>query len=191
MLPRRYLALAIAFSFCAAPWLPAATLPRKAPDFTIFLPNKAQMPLSTYKGKTVVLSFILTNCSHCQNFTRVLNKVQRDFGAQGVQVIESAVEEKAEANVPGFVRFLQTPFPVGFNNFQDAVDFLQHPPQTVLPMPVVVFIDREGTIVAQYKASDDFMSDFKVDENVRVQVQKMLSSAASPAKKAPAKKKKQ
>jgi hypothetical protein len=55
----------------------------------------------------------------------------------------------------------------------------------------VVFIDKEGTIVAQYTASDDFMAE-KVDQNVRNLVQKVLSNSLSPAtaKKAPAKKKK-
>lgn len=38
----------------------AAELPRKAPELTIPLPTGGQVKLSDYRGKVVVLAFILT-----------------------------------------------------------------------------------------------------------------------------------
>ena len=37
--------------------------------------------LSQYKGKVVVMAFILTTCSHCQRTTGYLNKLQKELGA--------------------------------------------------------------------------------------------------------------
>jgi thiol-disulfide isomerase/thioredoxin len=108
------MALAMAVSFLATPLLQAATLPRKAPEFTVFLPNKAQMPLNTYKGKTVVLAFISHDCSHCQSFTRVLNRVQKDYASQGLQGSNPRSEE-GRARHARVRPFSPAAFPVGFN----------------------------------------------------------------------------
>ena len=57
----------------------AATIPRKAPPFAIQMNDGKQVQLGTYKGKVVVLAFILTTCPHCQAVTRVLNKLQPEY----------------------------------------------------------------------------------------------------------------
>src|ERR1043166_8287059 len=100
MLTVRITALALAAVLCTS----AATIPRKAPNFTVKMNNGKPLQLSEYKGKVVVLAFILTTCSHCQAATRILNKLQAEMGPRGLQVIESAIDENAQALVPGFVR---------------------------------------------------------------------------------------
>jgi len=172
----------------AAQSIQAATLPRKSPEFAIQMPDGKQLLLSSYKGKPVCLAFILTTCSHCQAFTRLLIKAQNEFGPRGLQAVESAIEEKAAPAVPGFVRAFQPPFPVGYNDHITTVDFLQHPRMEILHMPAIVFIDRQGVIVAQYQASDAFMGDAVVEKNLRDKIEELLSSNAPSAKKAPAKK---
>jgi thiol-disulfide isomerase/thioredoxin len=166
----------------------AATLPRKSSEFTIQMPDGKQLLLSSYKGKPVVLAFILTTCSHCQAFTRLLTKAQTDYGPRGLQVVESAIEENAKAAVPGFIRAFQPPFPVGYNAQVAAADFLEHPRQRIMSMPAVMFIDRQGTIVAQYTSSDEFMQEGVWEKNLRAKIEELLSGGASTAKKTPAKK---
>src|ERR1039458_6777687 len=75
----------------------AAVLPRPSPDFAINLGQGKQVHISQYKGKTVVVAFILTYCSHCQKAIGVLSKVQREYGARGLQVLASATEDMAAA----------------------------------------------------------------------------------------------
>ena len=70
----------------------AATIPRKAPPFAIQMNDGKQVQLGTYKGKVVVLAFILTTCPHCQAVTRVLNKLQPEYAPRGLQVLESAID---------------------------------------------------------------------------------------------------
>src|SRR5262245_19563697 len=100
MLPRSVPALALVLSLCAAPLLSAAKIPRKAPDFKVFLPSKAELPLSTHHGKIVVLAFIMTKCDHCQNAVVRLSRIQNEFATQGVQVIASGVEDNDIQQLP-------------------------------------------------------------------------------------------
>jgi thiol-disulfide isomerase/thioredoxin len=166
----------------------AVTLPRKSPEFAIQMPDGKQLLLSSYRGKPVVLAFILTTCPHCQAYTRLLMKAQTDYGPRGLQIVESAIEEKAKPAVPGFIRAFQPPFPVGYNEYITAVDFLQHPRMEVLHMPVAVFIDRQGMILAQYTAADPFMQENIAEKSLRAKIEELLASGAAPAAKTPAKK---
>src|SRR6266436_1257461 len=77
----------------AAQSIQAATLPRKFSEFAIQMPDGKQVLLSSYKGKSVCLAFILTTCSHCQAVTRLLIKAQNEFGPRGLHAIDTAIEE--------------------------------------------------------------------------------------------------
>src|ERR1041385_8085183 len=121
-----FAAMAITLLWLAAPIIQAATLPRPAPEFVINVAPGKTIRLSQYKGKTVVLAFILTYCSHCQKSVGFLSKDQQEYGPRGLQVIASAID--APTAVPGFIQQFAPPFPVGFNSNEDAMGFMQHVP---------------------------------------------------------------
>jgi peroxiredoxin len=171
----------------------AAQLPRPSPDFAINLGQGKQVRIGQYKGKTVVVAFILTYCSHCQKAIGALSKVQKEYGARGLQVLASATEDMAAAALPGFLREFDPPFPVGVNTTAEFVIYLQHPPMLQLYMPGLVFIDKDGMIRAQYEGRDAFLEELSVEKNIRAKVEEMLAPPAAAkkkgtAKKAPAKK---
>ncbi len=64
------------------------------------------------------------------------------------------------------------------------------PPMARLIMPQLVFIDRQGTIRAQYRGEDKFFGD-DLEKNMREQIESLLikEEPASPKKPAPAHKK--
>src|SRR5947208_11157387 len=80
----------------------AAEIPRPAPDLTINVPKGKPIRLSDYRGKTVLLAFILTTCSHCQAVTRGLVKDHAEFHPKGLEILEVAIEDMAATAVPGF-----------------------------------------------------------------------------------------
>ena len=166
----------------------AANLPRPSPDFAINLGQGKQVRISQYKGKTVVVAFILTYCSHCQKAIGVLSKMQREYGARGLQVLASATEEMAAAALPGFLRQFDPPFPVGINTATEFITYMQHPTMLQLIMPGLVFIDKDGTIRAQYEGRDTFLEETGVEKNIRAKVEEMLTPPAAAPKKAGAKK---
>jgi len=171
-----------------------AEIPRQAPDFTIQLAPNKSIKLSQYRDKTVVLAFILTYCSHCQAVLRGLIKDQEDLAPKGLQVLACAIEDTAAMAVPTFIRQFAPTFPVGYGANADALKFLQHPPMMGFYMPAVVFIDKTGTIRAQYEGRDEMLKEPTQLKTVRdkiLEVMGMPSAPAAPAKspaKTPAKK---
>lgn len=184
MLRRAFLAILALLAVSATAI--AGTLPRQAPPkFAVHLTNGQQVVLSQFQGKAVALIFILTYCTHCQAAVGTLAKAQEEFGARGFQVVASAMEEKAGAAVPDFLKRFHPPFPVGYNDRAPVLEFLEHPMAARLIMPQLVFIDGHGVIRAQYGGDDPFFFDDQRDNNVRSKVQEllMLKTSASGKKK--------
>jgi thiol-disulfide isomerase/thioredoxin len=163
--------LAASFALCAA------QLPRKSPEIQIQVPSGKSVLLSQYKGKTVVLAFILTTCSHCQYTTGLLVKMQKEFGPKGLQVLECAVNTGADNLIPAFTQQFKTNFPVGYNFDQDFVlnTYMEHPTDKIPSMPMIVFIDRGGMIRAQYEGQDAFIESPNQEQNIRGEIQKLLA----------------
>jgi peroxiredoxin len=166
----------------------AAQLPRPSPDFAINLGQGKQARISQYKGKTVVVAFILTYCPHCQMVVGVLSKMQREYGPRGLQVLASATEDLAAASLPNFLRQFDPPFPVGINTHIEYIAYIQHPSMLQLIMPGLVFIDKDGIIQAQYEGRDAFLEETSAEKNIRAKVEEMLKPPAAAPKKAAAKK---
>jgi thiol-disulfide isomerase/thioredoxin len=168
----------------------AAVVPRPSPDFAINMgPGKPPVRVGQYKGKIVVVAFILTYCSHCQKVIGVLSKVQNDYGARGLQVLASATEDMAAAALAGFLRQFDPPFPVGVNTTNEFINYMQHPAVLQLYMPSLVFVDKEGIIRSQYEGRDTLLEESSVEKNIRAKVEEMLTPPAPAPKKSNAKKK--
>src|ERR1039457_6417964 len=166
----------------------AAVLPRPSPDFAINLGQGKQIHISQYKGKTVVVAFILTYCSHCQMVIGVLSKMQKEYGPRGLQVLASATEDMAATALPGFLRQFDPPFPVGINTTAEFTAYIQHPTMLQLYMPALVFIDKDGIIQAQFEGRDPILEETNVEKNIRAKVEEMLKPPVAAPKKAAAKK---
>ena len=161
----------------AAPRARTAVLPRPAPDLAINLGQGKQVRISQYKGKTVVLAFILTYCSHCQKVMGVLAKLHPEFAQRNVQFLASATEDMAAAALPAFLRQYAPPFPTGYNSNLESVSFLQHSAMLMLYMPGLVFIDQDGMIRAQYEGRDSLLEETSVEKNIRAKLEEFLPKA--------------
>jgi len=69
--------------------------------------------LSNYKGKVVVVQFLLTTCSHCQAFSAILNRLQAEYGPKGFQAIGAAVNEATPEMAKNYHAQYAQAFPVG------------------------------------------------------------------------------
>ena len=161
--------------------LPAAVLPRKAPDFTVNLLQGKSLRLSQYQGRPVVMIFVLTYCTHCQATIAALSKLQKEYAPRGLQVVASAIDPNAEAALPLFLHNFNPPFPVGFNTNAAAGQLVQ--PTGKLPqMPLMAFIDRDGNIVAQHEGEEPFFNDKDREGNLRSEIEKLLKPPAARKK---------
>jgi hypothetical protein len=180
--PRLVLAAVAGLALAAPPVLEAAVVPRTAPDLAVNLADH-KASLSQYKGKVVAMIFILTTCPHCQAAIRCLIEDQNEFGPRGFQALASAVEDGARANVPGFIRQFNPPFPVGYTALRPVLDFMQHPPMVSPRMPLIAFIDRQGILQAQYEGFEPFFAEDRMAKNIHDKIAAMLGLAAPAAKK--------
>lgn len=164
----------------AAISLMAADVPRPAPDFTVKMTNGKDVKLSDYKGKVVVLEFLLTTCPHCQKASQGLNRVYRELGSQGLQPVGVAVNDMANILVDDYVKQFNLDFPVGWSLRDPVINFLQHPVMLMMSFPTLVIIDRQGQIRHQYAGGDSFF--LNEEKNLRDAVLPLLKTPA-PARK--------
>ena len=174
--------------------LTAADIPRPAQDLKFRLANGQEASLRQFKGKAVVLEFLLTWCSHCQKCSLVMQKLYKEYGPKGVQMLGVAIGDGDDKKFALYAQQYGLTYPVGYNLNRDLVgQFLQHPLMLQMMMPQLVFIDKDGVIRNQIRGNDEAFFGSPSDQgaveekNMRAEIQKLI--APPPAKKAPAKKK--
>jgi peroxiredoxin len=153
-------------------------VPRKAAEFDFRMLDGSHKLLSAYRGKTVVLGFFFTTCDHCQQTAQVLTKLQSEYAAKGVQVLGVVFEEGAAARLQQFVKSTGLKFPLGFSDQGMVLEFLQLPPTAPYFVPVLAFIDKNGTIRGQYAGDDKFLKN--EEPNIRAEIDRVLKSGAAP-----------
>jgi len=153
----------------------AADSPRPSPPLTIERLGAPSVELSQYRGKVVALAFIFTTCSHCQDLTKLLGPLSREYALRGVQVLECAFNDDAEGALPMFVARFRPAYPVGWSNQVEVRTYLNvglmdgH-----FMVPHMVFLDRRGIIQADYPGESDFMKDPAT--NIRAELEKLLKA---------------
>jgi len=116
-------------------------VPRPAPELKV-----STATLSSWRGKTVLLAFISTECPHCQRASGVFEQLSHEFAGK-VQVVEVAFNDGA--NTEAFTKRFGLTFPVGTSTTDAVHDFLGITRGERLGTPQVVIIDRSGVIRAQ------------------------------------------
>jgi|SRR5579862_6962809 peroxiredoxin len=162
--------------------LPAkAPVPRPTADFVCTDQNGKPIALSSYKGKVVVVQFLITTCSHCQEFSRMLTKFQAEFGPKGFQAIGVAFNDADAAMVKSYVENHRIGIRVGFAPRDAVLGYLGVSLMDQrLTVPQVVIIDRSGQVRAQ---TDVAGTRELVDEPyLRTLIGHLLASPAGHAK---------
>jgi thiol-disulfide isomerase/thioredoxin len=164
-----------ALAFAAT--LPAAEIPRKAPELAIKLTPSGEKLLSSMKGKPVVLTFISTTCPHCQQLTATMNRLRAEYGPKGVEFAGVAFNDMSNMLVPDFNRQFRPSYPIGWQSRQVVLDFLQHSPVMQLFVPIIVIIDRTGTIREQH-LGDDAAYSTNTELSIRKSLEQVLKSGS-------------
>ena len=111
-----------------------------------------------------------------------MSGIEKDLGPKGFSVVEAAVNDNPD--LPGFIQRFQPPFPVGTASGDAALKYLEWPADQRPLVPLMVFIDRQGVIRAQYSGMDEkFFDDQQQDQHIREVAEKLLAEKAAPAAK--------
>jgi thiol-disulfide isomerase/thioredoxin len=180
---KRVLAPLASVVFAAASLIAADTNAlRKAPELAFNVPGQGQKLLSQYRGKVVALSFIWTTCPHCQAESKLLSKLQQEYGPRGFQAIDVAVNDNADLKVENFAKDFQVNFPVGWALKDEMMAFMGWT-SAYYVVPQMVLIDRKGYIHYQTpQRQDENWDKLMKEEAVRQHIEELLSQNASASR---------
>lgn len=159
---------------------------KPAAELVIALNGGEQLLLSKYKGKVVVLEFLLTTCAHCQKCSAVMQKLYAEMGGT-FQPLGAAINPddmgQARAMIPQYISSLGLKFPVGWTRREMAYQWLDaDPSKGSIYFPQLAIIDKKGIVRAYHSGSDTkFFED--EENNLRKIVTTLLKEGPATAGK--------
>ncbi len=153
---RKLIPLAVSLALGVSPLVATAPVPRKSPEFTIVEPSGKQTQLSSFKGKVVLIEFLLTNCPHCMRVSQTLTTLHKELGPRGFQPIAIAFDVNITgAGVTSFAQRFGVTYLMGYTSSDKVDAYLGRAPADRLQVPQIVVIDRGGVIRAQSRPRGD------------------------------------
>jgi peroxiredoxin len=140
--------------FLCLPAISEAKTPRPLADVAIQTPDRKKIILKQYRGKEIVVMLFLTNCKGCMKTIDMMNRIQKDYGAQGLQVVGAAIDENAAFSIAPWVQRYRPAFPCGFLERDAAIKIGDMAKDARPVVPVLMFIDGTGTVRVQYYGND-------------------------------------
>jgi thiol-disulfide isomerase/thioredoxin len=162
----------------------AAVVPRPAKELEIVEPGGKQDLLTSYKGKVVVVQFLYTTCPHCQAYSQLLTKIQKDYGSK-IQCLGAAFNEADGGMVANYIAQYKVGFPVGPVSRDTVLSFLGISIVERFVVPQIALIDKKGVIREQTEANPSAIMPLQDETHLRGAIDKLLSEGAS-GKSAPA-----
>jgi hypothetical protein len=156
----------------------AGKVPRPSPELTMQRGGASPITLRQFRGKIVALAFSYTTCDHCQALTVTLKKIQTDYAARNVQVVECAFEEDVKVNYPMFLKAFTPNFATGYTTAVAVKKYLSWDDlvEGMLRIPYMIFIDAGGIIRGDFSGNDGFFGE--ADKHIRAELDKMTTAAA-------------
>ena len=133
--------------------------------------------LSNYRGKVVVTQFLLTDCSHCQAFSGLLDRMQAEYGPKGFQAVGAAVNEATPSMAAEYHAKYARAFPVAAVPRDNAFAFLGISVMTRVGFPQIAVIDRKGQIREQSSTDFNAPQPLQQEPHLRALIEKLLSEA--------------
>lgn len=127
----------------------APPVPRPAQEFRCPDSKGNQISISALRGKVVVMQFLSTTCPHCQAYSRLLTRLQKDYGPKGFQAVAVAFNDATPEMVRDYVASNAVGIPVGYAPRESVLRYLGISIMQRLTVPQVLIIDRHGQVRAQ------------------------------------------
>jgi thiol-disulfide isomerase/thioredoxin len=173
----RSLILCSALAALSASVYAAAPIPRPAPQLEI-ADGSGKHLLSSYKGKVVVVQFLLTTCPHCQAFSTILTKLQAEYGPRGFQALGAAVNEATPQMAKDYAAKWAPNFPVGPLSEDLVFPFMSMSVMERPGFPQIAVIDRKGEIREQTSSANE-RQPLQDEMHLRALIEKLLAEPAA------------
>lgn len=141
---------ALLWALSVLPLAATAPVPRESPDLQFLDASDNPIQLSSFKGKVVLLEFLLTNCPHCLRVAQMTETLNRELGPRGFQPIGIAFENGISGQMIGNFRHdSKVTYPLGYTSSNEVDRFLGRAVTERFQVPQIVLIGRDGVIRGQ------------------------------------------
>ena len=117
----------------------------KRPGFTLIDIKGQQRSVDEWDGKVLIINFWASWCSPCRKEIPVFNRLQQEYGPDGVQFVGIAIDNKKA--VRQFIQSTPMLYPVIIGEI-GAVKLSLEYGNITGTLPYTVFIDRQGKIMS-------------------------------------------
>ena len=135
-----------------------------APTFELkSIPDGKVVPLTSLRGKAVMVNFWATWCGPCKLEMPWLVDLQKKYGPDGLQIVGVAMDDTAEKDIDAFARKMGVNYIVlqGTEKVGDAYG-------GVSGLPESFFLDRSGKIVDE---TVGLVSQSEIENNIKRSLQ--------------------
>jgi thiol-disulfide isomerase/thioredoxin len=118
---------------------------KQAPDFELETLDGRKMKLSDFRGKAVLLNFWATWCGPCKIEMPWLIEFQKQYQAQGFEIVGVAMEDTSKADIAAFVKEMGVTYTV-----MKGKEFVGDLYGGLAGLPSTYYIDRNGKVIGQH-----------------------------------------
>jgi len=129
--------------------VPESLLHKRAPEFALADLQGSRVALKDYRGKVVLLNFWATWCSPCQLEMPRFVVWQKEYAAQGLQIVGISMDDDP-APVRSLSARIKLNYPVVMGD--EKIGELYG---GILGLPVTYLIGRDGEVLAEYRGETD------------------------------------
>jgi thiol-disulfide isomerase/thioredoxin len=123
---------------------PAIRVPARRPDFTLRDTTGTPRPISGWDGKPMIINFWATWCAPCRREIPLLNRLQKEFGPHGTQVVGIAVDFADD--VRAFAKKVPMDYPVLVGE-DDGLEAARGFGIETMAFPFTAFTDAAGRVL--------------------------------------------
>jgi peroxiredoxin len=156
---------------------------RRAPSFNLPDSKLNRYDILDYRGKWLLVDFMITNCPHCQALSGTLEKIQARYGAKVAILTITITPPENQETVAKYVKDNNLKLPILFDMGQVAVAYFKATPQKpTFDTPHLFVIDPNGTIVRDWGHSDA-THDVLQGDGLAHELDTLLGAGAAPPPK--------
>ena len=137
----------------AAP-LTAGKVPRPAASLEVKALDGRTISLSGLKGKVVAVFFFSSDCSHCQEATRILNPIYDEWKARGLEIVGLALNPLSTTDLKSFAIRFGAKFPLALSMTSECNRFAEESVMRRFSVPYLFIVDRQGRVRAEHPGRD-------------------------------------
>ena len=132
---------------------------KQAPDFELNTLDGKSVRLSDYRGKAVLLNFWATWCGPCKIEMPWMVEFEKQYQAQGFEVIGVAMDDSSSADIEKFAKEMGVNYIIlrGKEAVGEAYG-------GVIGLPTSFYIGRDGKIIGQHQG---LVSRSDIEDNIK------------------------